>query len=107
MKEMLKQIHLTIKKKLTPKQKFQKRMTYIGGGWYMEKSDKGLPPLRRTKLIKKSQERQDEIQKNYMDLISGGMIGYSNCIGTNSNGWIQNLPPKGINPIQFFKKGFT
>ena len=36
-------------------------MTYIGGGWYMEKSAKGIPSLRRTKLSKKSQERQDEI----------------------------------------------
>ena len=37
-------------------------MTDIGGGWYMEKSDKGLPPLKRTKLSKKAQEMQDEIQ---------------------------------------------
>ena len=28
------------------------------------KSAKGLPPLMRTKLIKKSQEKQDGIQKN-------------------------------------------
>ena len=79
-------------------------MTDIGGGWCMEKSAKGLPPLRRTKLSKKSQERQDEIKKNYMKLISGGMIGNSNCIGTNLNGWIQNIPPKEINPIQFIQK---
>ena len=38
-------------------------MKDIGGGCYMEKSAKGLPPLRRTKLSKKSQEMQDEIQK--------------------------------------------
>ena len=38
-------------------------MTYIGGEWYMGKSARGLPPLRRTRLSKKSQERQDEIQK--------------------------------------------
>ena len=37
-------------------------MTDIGGGWYMEKSAKELPPLRRTKLSEKAQERQDEIQ---------------------------------------------
>ena len=35
-------------------------MTGIGGGWYMKKSAKGLPPPRRTKLSKKAQERQDE-----------------------------------------------
>ena len=28
-----------------------------------EKSAKGLPPLRRPKLIKKSQEKQDKIKK--------------------------------------------
>ena len=38
-------------------------MTDIGGGWYMEKSAKGLQPLRRTKPSKKAQESQDEIQK--------------------------------------------
>ena len=60
---MFKQIPQTIKKSLTPKRKVQKLMTYIGGGWYMEKSAMGLPSLRRTKLSKRSQERQDEIKK--------------------------------------------
>ena len=36
MKEMFKKIPLTMIKALTPKQKFQKLMTDIGG-WYMEK----------------------------------------------------------------------
>ena len=40
-------------------------MTEIGGGWYMEKITKGLPPLRRPKLSKKSQEKDDEIKKVY------------------------------------------
>ena len=64
MKDMFKQILQTIKIGLTPKKKVQKLMTDIGGGWYMRKSARGLPPLRRTKLSKKSQERQDGIQKN-------------------------------------------
>ena len=72
-KDMFKQIPLTIKS-LTPKQKVQKPMTDIVGGWCMKKSAKGLPPLRRTKLCKKAQERQDEIKKN-IKLIRGGMIG--------------------------------
>ena len=38
-------------------------MTDIGGGWYMEKIDKGIPPLRINKLSKKAQKRQDEIKK--------------------------------------------
>ena len=37
-------------------------MTDIGGGWYIEKSARGLPPLKITKLSKKSQERKDVIQ---------------------------------------------
>ena len=32
-------------------------MTDIGGGWYMEKSAKGLSPLKRSKLSKKAQEK--------------------------------------------------
>ena len=36
-KDMFKQIHLTMIKSLTPKQKFQKIMIDMGGGWYMEK----------------------------------------------------------------------
>ena len=49
-------------------------MTDISGGWCMEKSAKGLPSLIRTKLSKKVQENQDKMKKNYMKLISGGMI---------------------------------
>ena len=53
-------------------------MTDIGGGWYMKKIDKGLLPLKRSNIIKKSQYNQDELFLNYMKLISGGIIGYSN-----------------------------
>ena len=52
---MFKKIPQTMIKALTPKQKVQKFMTDIGGVWYMEKSAKGLPPLKRSKLSKKSQ----------------------------------------------------
>ena len=38
-------------------------MTDIGGGWCLEKSARGLPTLKRKKLSKKAQERQDYIQK--------------------------------------------
>ena len=65
MKDMFREIPQTIKIALTPKQKVQKLITDIGGGWYMEKSAKGLPPLSRNKLSKKAQERQDEIKKLY------------------------------------------
>ena len=37
MKYMFKQIPTKMSKPLSPKQKVQKLMTEIGGGWYMEK----------------------------------------------------------------------
>ena len=49
---MFKQIPLMMIKELSPKQKLQKLMIEIGGGWYMEKITKGLPPLRISKLSK-------------------------------------------------------
>ena len=49
------------------------------------KITKGLPPLRRPKLSKKSQDKEDEIKKNYMRLIGIGIIGNYNYIGTSLN----------------------
>ena len=63
MKDIFKQIPLTLIKALNPKQKFQKIMTDIGGGWYTEKIAKGIPQLKRSKLSKKSQYKEDEIIK--------------------------------------------
>ena len=37
MKEMFMQIPQNVEIALTPKQKKQKLMTYIGGGWWMER----------------------------------------------------------------------
>ena len=54
MKDMFKQIPKTMTKSLSPKQKVQKLMTEIGGGWYMEKIPKVLIPLRRSKLSKRA-----------------------------------------------------
>ena len=62
MEEIFKQIHQNFKIALTSRDKDQKLMTDIGGGWYLEKSARRLTPLKRTKLIKKAQERQDYIQ---------------------------------------------
>ena len=45
---------------LIPKQKFQKIMTEIGGGWYMKKIVKGLPPRIIPKLSKKAQDKEDK-----------------------------------------------
>ena len=61
-------------------------MTDIGGGWYLKKCERGLPPLKRTKLSKKAQDRHDIISKKFMNLIGGGIIVNSNFIGTSLNG---------------------
>ena len=59
MEEMFKQIPQNVERALTSREKNQKLMTDIGGGWYLEKCKRGLPPLKRTKLSKKAQERHD------------------------------------------------
>ena len=64
MKDMFKQMPATITKQLSLRQKVQKLMTEIGVGWWMEKITKGLPPLRRPRLSKISQEKEDEVLKN-------------------------------------------
>ena len=47
---MFKQIPLTMIRELSPKQKVQKLIAEIGGGWYMEKGVKVLSPVRRSKV---------------------------------------------------------
>ena len=41
-----------------------------------------------------------------MNLIGGGMIGYSNCIGTSLNELILNQLPKELCPIQFLQNKY-
>ena len=41
-----------------------------------------------------------------MNLIGGGMIGDSNCIGTSLNRLILNQPPKELKHIQFLPKSY-
>ena len=58
------------------------------------KMTKGITPLRKQKLSKRSQDKDDEIQKNYMKLIGIAMIGNSNYIGTRLSGSIQEKEEK-------------
>ena len=69
----------------------------------MEKCEKGITPLKRKKLSKKAQERDDLIKNQIFNIIGGGMIGNSNYSGTCLNGLIQNQPPKELNPFQFLQ----
>ena len=73
----------------------------------MEKSAKGLPPLKRTKLSKNHNKGRMKFKRNYMKLISGGMNIDSNYIGTILNGLILNLTPKELDPFLFLQKRFT
>ena len=68
-----------------------------------EKCEKGLPPLKRTKLSKKAQERDDLIKCFFMKLTGGEMIGNSNYIGTCLNGLIQNKQLNELDPFQFLQ----
>ena len=86
MKETFKQIPRTMSKPLSPKQRVQKLMTEIGGGWYMGKIAKGLQTLRRPRLSKKVQASRMKFKTRYMEIISGEMIENSNYIGTSLNG---------------------
>ena len=63
MKEIFKQIPLTVIKALPPKQRVQKLMTDVGGGWYMGKSAKRITPLKRSELGKKAQDKEDKFLK--------------------------------------------
>ena len=62
MVEMFKTIPQNVGIPMTSREKNKKLITDIGGGWYLEKCKKGLPPLKRTKLGKKAQEREDLIK---------------------------------------------
>ena len=62
MVEMFKTITQYVGKTMISREKNQKLITDIGGGWYLEKCKKGLPPLKRTKLGKKAQERENLIK---------------------------------------------
>ena len=63
MKEMFKTIPQNVEKPLTSREK-KSKIDYIYWGWMVfEKCEKGLPPLKRTKLSKKAQERRDLIFK--------------------------------------------
>ena len=44
-------------KPLSQRNKVQTIMIEIGGGWYMKKITKGIPPLRIPKLSKKVQDK--------------------------------------------------
>ena len=57
------QIPQNVEMALTPKQKNPKTHNIYWWCMVYVKSSRGLTPLKRTKIIKKAQERKDEIKK--------------------------------------------
>ena len=55
----------------------------------MKKIIQKLPRLNKRKLFKKSQEKEDEIEKSYRRLIQIGIIGNFRYIEINLSGGIQ------------------
>ena len=68
------------------------------------RSARGLPPLRRTKLSKKAQERQDEIKKNIYEANNWWGDWKFQLHGTSLSGLILNLTSKELNPFMFLQK---
>ena len=86
---------------MTSREKNQKLITDIGGGWYLKKSQKGLPQLREQNLVKRHRKGRILLKTNSFNIICGGMIGNSNYIGTCLNGLIQKQHLKELKPFQF------
>ena len=63
MKEMFKQIPQNVEKPLTSREKKSKIDDRYWWWMVFEKCERGLPPLKRKKLSKKTQERHDFILK--------------------------------------------
>ena len=82
-------------------------MTDIGGGWYTEKSARGLPPMRRNKLSRKSQERQDELKKKLYEANKW----WNDCrfqLHWHKLEWVDpKSNPKRVKPFSVSSKSFT
>ena len=61
---MFQKIPVELPKPLSHKEKLQSLLHAVGGGWQMSKLNEKLPPLKKQKLRKKTQEKRDEIKIN-------------------------------------------
>ena len=62
--KLFKKILTRKSKTLSQDKKHQLPVTDIGVSWYMKQTSKNLPPLRKQKLSKKAQEKDDRIKSN-------------------------------------------
>ena len=104
MVEMFKTIPQNVGKPLTTREKNQKLITDIGGGWYLEKCKRGSHRWREQNSVKRHRKGRILLKTNSFNLICGGMIGNPNYIGTFLNGLIRNQQLKEVNNFKFLQK---
>ena len=106
MVEIFKTIPQNVGKPLTIREKNQKLITDIGGGQYLGKCEKGLPPLKITKLSKKALKRDDLI-KNKLFVSN---ISWNDCkfqLHWNMLEWVDpKTTPKRVKPFSVSSKKF-
>ena len=79
-------------------------MTDIGDGRYLKKFEKGLPPLKRTKLSKEAQERHDLI-KNKLYESNRWWNDWKFQLHWNMLEWVDPKPtPKRVKPFPVSSK---
>ena len=106
MGEMFKTIPKNDGIKLTSSEKNQRLITDIGGGWYLEKCKKKLPPLKRTKLGKKAQDHADLIKN---ELFRSNMLwnDWKFQLHWNRLEWVNpRSTPKRVKPFSVSSKKF-
>ena len=106
MVEMFKTIPQNVGKPLTSREKNQKLIIDIGGGWYLEIFQKGLPPLKRTKLSKKAQKSYDLI-KNRIFISNMWWNDWKFQLHWNMLEWVDpETTPKRVKPFSVSSKKF-
>ena len=63
MEELFQKINIELPNQPSPKEKRKLLLHSIGGSWYVEKLGQKLPPLKKSKLSKRSQKEEDEIKR--------------------------------------------
>ena len=61
---MFQKTPVDLPKELSYKKKRQSLLHAIGGGWFMNKINDKLPPLKKRKISKRLQEKEYEIKRN-------------------------------------------
>ena len=100
------QIPQNVERSLTSREENQKLMTDIGGGWYLKKFARGLPPSKKEKISKKAQERQDVTQKKIYEA-NRWWNDWKFQLHWNKLEWVDpKSTPKIVKPISVSSKKF-